>query len=110
MDQALTTTLETLGPLLAKVAEVHGRQDPRLVAVALEFPGLRALLEQAPPDPGAAAAFLARLAALTDGFGPPDHACRSYRRAHADLAWLRGRRASPPTPPPAAAGRHGATR
>jgi len=110
MDQAIITTLETLGPLLAKVAEVHGRQDPRLVTVALEFTALRARLEQAPADLAGAGAELERLAALTDGFAPPDHACRSYRRALADLDWLRWRLTSPTTPHHAAAGRHGATR
>jgi iron-sulfur cluster repair protein YtfE (RIC family) len=102
MDQAVATTLETLEPLLAKVAEVHGRQDPRLVAVALEFSFVRARLEKEPLDLAAAAADLERLADLTDGFAPPEHACRSYRRALADLEWLRRRLTShdPHTPPP----------
>jgi len=109
MDQSVATTLETLGPLLAKVAEVHGRQDPRLVAVALEFTALNARLEQAPPDLAGALAELERLAGLTDGFAPPEHACRSYRRALSDLHWLR-RHLSSPTTHHAAAGRPGATR
>lgn len=110
MDDAVTTTLETLGPLLAKVAEVHGRQDPRLVAVAEGFPSLRAHLEAGPAGASAAAAELERLAGLTDGFAPPDHACRSYRRALSDLAWLRGRLTRHDPPPTAAAARHGARR
>lgn len=103
MDQAVAITLETLGPLLAKVAEVHGRQDPRLVTVALEFTGLRARLEAGAPGLAAADGELERFAALTDGFAPPEHACRSYRRALADLEWLRWRvaeeRAQCPEPP-----------
>ena len=110
MEQALVTTLDALGPLLAKVAEVHGPQDPRLVTVALEFATLRARLDQASEGSPDAAADLDRLAALTDGFTPPEHACRSYRRALADLTWIRRRLTSRETPHPAAGGRHGATR
>jgi len=120
MDEALTTTLATLGPLLAKVAEVHGRQDPRLAEVAAGFEAIRAALEAGRPGLGAAAAGLDRLGALTDGFSPPEHACRSYRRALSDLEWLRGQvaRAAAPPPPhaaprgphPAAGRRHGAKR
>ncbi|MCM2335009.1 MAG: hypothetical protein NDI82_13835 [Anaeromyxobacteraceae bacterium] len=120
MDAALATTLDTLGPLLAKVAEVHGPQDPRLAAVAEAFSGLRARLAAAPGDLAGAAAELERLAALTDGFAPPPHACRSYRRALADLEWLRWRLDRPGAgqPPHAASSgpnhaaerRHGAKR
>jgi iron-sulfur cluster repair protein YtfE (RIC family) len=110
MDQALATTLETLEPLLAKVAEVHGRQDPRLVTLALEFPDVRERLLRSPQDLAGAAAVLVRLAGLTDGFTPPEHACRSYRRALSDLDWLEQRLTSPTTPHHAAAGRPGATR
>jgi iron-sulfur cluster repair protein YtfE (RIC family) len=110
MDQAVYTTLETLGPLLAKVAEVHGRQDPRLVTLALEFPDVRERLLRSPQDLAGAAAVLVRLAGLTDGFTPPEHACRSYRRALSDLDWLEQRLTSPTTPHHAAAGRPGATR
>lgn len=120
MDEALSTTLATLGPLLAKVAEVHGRQDARLAEVAAGFASVRAALEAGRPDLAAAASGLERLGALTDGFSPPEHACRSYRRALADLEWLRGqvaRGAAPPHPHaapggphPAAGRRHGAKR
>lgn len=110
MDQVVVTTLDALGPLLAKVAEVHGGQDPRLARVASEFAALRARLEATPPDLAGAAEDLARLAGLTDGFAPPEHACRSYRRALSDLEWLRGRVAVSSTPHPAAGARHGANR
>lgn len=95
MDDALATTLATLEPLLARVAEVHGPQDPRLGEAALAFAGLKARLAAAPEDLAGAAADLERLAALTDGFAPPPHACRSYRRALSDLEWLRWRLARP---------------
>lgn len=98
MDHALATTLMTLEPLLAKVAEVHGPQDPRLVEVAHAFTALRARLEAAPGELAAAAAELDRLGDLTDGFVPPDHACRSYRRALTDMAWLRRQLATDATP------------
>jgi iron-sulfur cluster repair protein YtfE (RIC family) len=98
MDQALATTLQTLEPLLAKVAEVHGPQDPRLVEVARGFTALRARLEAAPEALAGAAAELDRLGDLTDGFVPPDHACRSYRRALTDMAWLRRQLATATTP------------
>jgi len=110
MDDAVITTLDTLGTLLTRVAEVHGRQDPRLAAVASGIPALRAHLEAGPVGASAAAAELDRLAALTDGFAPPDHACRSYRRALSDLAWLRGRLTRHDPPPTAAGARHGARR
>lgn len=110
MEQAVATTLETLGPLVAKVAEVHGRQDPRLVAVAQEYLVLRARLEAAPEDLAGAAASLERLAGLTDGFAPPEQACRTYRRALADLEWLRRQLVQITHPRDAAGARHGATR
>lgn len=109
--------LPSLGPLVAKVAEVHGPHDPRLAEVRRRFDELAARLH-ARLDDEESAAFplllarggdpagveaavarmqaggaelrrdLAHLAELTDGFTPPDWACRSYRLALAQLEEL----------------------
>lgn len=88
MEPYLTTTLDALAPLVAKVAAVHGPQDPRLHEAHGAFLDLEAALRRAPPDLAAIGAPFARLRHLTDGFTPPDHACRSYRLALALLADL----------------------
>ncbi len=109
--------LPSLGPLVAKVAEVHGDHDPRLADVRRRFESLAGLLlgaldeEESATFPllmargsapaGVAAAVarmevaeaalreeLAALAALTDGYAPPAWACRSYRLALAQLEEL----------------------
>ncbi|MBI5068069.1 MAG: hemerythrin domain-containing protein [Deltaproteobacteria bacterium] len=109
--------LPPLGPLVAKVAEVHGEHEPRLAEVRRLFDEMAArllarldeeesstfpLLMARGSDPaGVAAAVarmtageealrddLARLAELTDGFTPPGWACRSYRLALAQLEEL----------------------
>jgi regulator of cell morphogenesis and NO signaling len=109
--------LPALGPLVAKVAEVHGAHDPRLAEVRRTFEALAGrllgaldeeesatfpLLMTRGSDPAGVAAAVSRmeageaalreglaaLAALTDGYTPPSWACRSYRLALAQLEEL----------------------
>jgi regulator of cell morphogenesis and NO signaling len=110
----LRSALPSLAPLVEKIAAVHGDRDPALVDVAAAFAALRAriephladeeerlfpaLLAGRAGDPAWAAALerlraehagiragLRRLRELTRGHAPPEWACRTYRRALAEL-------------------------
>ena len=91
MDAALTTTLDTLLPLLQKVAEVHGPSDPRLLEVFGGYSDLHRRLAGGLATRAEVEDGLGLLRHLTDGFTPPEGACRSYRRALADLEWVSAR-------------------
>jgi regulator of cell morphogenesis and NO signaling len=110
----LRSALPSVAPLVERIAAVHGDRDPALVEVAAAFAALRAriephlvdeeerlfpaLLSGRAGDPASAAALeqlraehagirsgLRRLRELTRGYAPPEWACRTYRRALAEL-------------------------
>lgn len=110
----LRRALPAIGPVLEKVATVHGDRDPRLVPLLATFLELEAsllphldeeeqvlfplLLSRAPDRARVAEALrrmrdehlgvgaaLERIRALTDDFTAPDWSCRSYRLAMAEL-------------------------
>lgn len=110
----LRSALPSVAPLVEKIASVHGDRDPALHEVAAAFAALRvrlephladeelrlfpALLAGRAGDPASAAALeqlraehaeiragLRRLRELTRGYAPPEWACRTYRRALAEL-------------------------
>lgn len=78
--EAAARQLEVVWPLARKVAGVHGDKEPRM----RELPEA---LEAFEAD-GDAAAFIARVQALTDGFQAPPWACRTYRRLLDELRGL----------------------
>lgn len=115
----LRRVIPFLGPLVTKVARVHGEHDPKLAAVDAAFAELAGMLEphldieeqvlfpaltSRTPDPEivrielarmhadhlAVGSKLAELRALTDGFTTPSWGCTSYRTAMAELEALEG--------------------
>jgi regulator of cell morphogenesis and NO signaling len=115
----LRRTLPYLGPIVAKVARVHGDRNPRLreladvyveLKEALEphldreeevlFPALvarrpdaavvRAELATMHEDHLAVGAMLARIRDLADGFAVPEWGCNTYRVQMAELEALEG--------------------
>lgn len=109
--------LERLGPMLDKVARVHGERHPQMVEVAalfrtfavdlaqhmrkeeaVLFPAILQVAGRGMPLSGpiavmrteheAAGSDLARMRMLTDGFVPPTGACNTFRAALAGLAEL----------------------
>jgi regulator of cell morphogenesis and NO signaling len=110
----LRRALPAAGPLVERIAEVHGDKDPGLHALHGEFVALRAALERhaddeehglfpllmsREPDRAVAAAELARMRAEHEEIGrriqairehahdyaSPEWACRTYRLAMAEL-------------------------
>lgn len=77
----LDSKLRALEPLAAKVAQVHGAHNPKLLDVQRVFCEVRDLL-RSKQDAGAA---LGHLRVLADGYVAPDWACRSYRALLAGL-------------------------
>ena len=70
----------TLGPLLEKVAHVHGEHDPRLLKVKEIF----FAAGQTADVRGA----LRRIRELTEDYQLPEWACTSYRKLFAELQAL----------------------
>ncbi len=110
----LRSALPAIAPLVDKIAAVHGEKDPALVGLAAAFTALRARLEPhledeerrlfpallagRAGDPAVTAALerlraehaalradLRTLRALAHGYVAPEWACRTYRRALAEL-------------------------
>jgi regulator of cell morphogenesis and NO signaling len=110
----LRSALPAIGPLVDKIAAVHGEKDPALLDLAATFSALRARLEPQldeeelrlfpallagrAGDPGVTAALerlraehaalradLRALRELAHGYVAPEWACRTYRRALAEL-------------------------
>lgn len=110
----LRSALPVIGPLVDKIAAVHGDKDPALVELAAVFTALRARLEPQldeeeqrlfpallvgrAGDPAVTAALerlraehaalragLRTLRELAHGYVAPAWACRTYRRALAEL-------------------------
>ena len=110
----LRSALPVIGPLVDKIAAVHGEKDPALIDLAAVFTALRARLEPQldeeerrlfpallvgrAGDPAVTAALeslraehaalragLRLLRELAHGYVAPEWACRTYRRALAEL-------------------------
>ena len=90
----LTLTLPALDALTAKVAKVHGPDQPHLLDVRTAFMETAEALNSLTASPAdkkvsaAALQGLERMRTLTEGFTPPATACRSYRAMLDGLARL----------------------
>ncbi len=77
-DDRLGAALRELEPLAARVAQVHGEHNPKLIDLQRAFCELREMLrtQRVSLD---AVAVLDEIRELADDFVPPPWACRSYR-------------------------------
>ena len=86
-DERLRAALRSLEPLAAKVAQVHGEHNPKLIDLQRAFCELRELLRGRPVTIETVA-MLDQIRELADDFVPPSWACRSYRELLSGLESL----------------------